>query len=107
MGAGVQSGDKESITQTLDALERLMRMFQAERIIYLLSATASFGLLIFAAFLMFREGGVSAAEIGLIFGATGVSAYSGGRIAYFLNKSFNLIEDIVRKLAGVEKRVDP
>ena len=102
----VQAGDKDSITQTLDALERLMRMFQAERIIYLLSATASFGLLLYAAYLMFSSQDVTAAEIGLIFGATGVSAVSGGRIAYFLNKSFNLIEDIVRKLAGVEPRRD-
>ena len=99
-------GDKESVTQTLDALERLMRMFQAERMIYLLSAAASFALLIYAAYLMFSSGKVSAEQIGLIFGATGVSAVSGGRIAYFLNKSFNLIEDIVRSLTGIGPRRD-
>lgn len=103
----MQPGDRESITQTLDALERLMRMFQAERIIYLLSAAASFVLLLYAAYLMFTSGDVSAAEMGLIFGATGVSAISGSRIAYFLNKSFNLIEDIVRKLTGVGPRHEP
>ena len=81
-----------------------MRMFQAERIIYLLSALASFLLLLYAAFLMFRTDSVTAAEIGLIFGATGVSAISGSRIAYFLNKAFNLIEDILRKLSGVGPR---
>ena len=103
----MQSGDKESITQTLDALERLMRMFQAERIIYLMSAAASFVLLIYSAYLMFSSGAVTAAEMGLIFGATGVSAISGSRIAYFLNKSFNLIEDIVRNLTGVGPRREP
>jgi hypothetical protein len=103
----VDPGDRESITHTLDALERLMRMFQAERIIYLLSAAASFGLLLYAAYLMFSSQAVGAAEIGLIFGATGVSAISSSRIAYFLNKSFNLIEDIVRKLTGVGPRSEP
>ena len=103
----MQPGDKESITQTLDALERLMRMFQAERIIYLMSAAASFVLLIYAAYLMFSSGTVSVGEMGLIFGATGVSAISGSRIAYFLNKSFNLIEDIVRNLTGVGPRREP
>ena len=103
----MRPGDRQSITQTLDALERLMRMFQAERMIYLLSAAASFGLLLYAAFLMFTSGEVTAAEIGLIFGATGVTAVSGGRIAYFLNKSFNLVEDIVRKLTGLESRRGP
>lgn len=102
----MQPGDKESIAQTLDALERLMRMFQAERIIYLMSATASFVLLIYAAYLMFSSDQVTPAEVGLIFGATGVSAISGSRIAYFLNKSFNLIEDIVRSLTGVGPRRD-
>ncbi|HYI47579.1 MAG TPA: hypothetical protein VEX35_03860 [Allosphingosinicella sp.] len=103
----MQPGDKESIAQTLDALERLMRMFQAERIIYLMSAAASFVLLIYAAYLMFSSGAVTPAEMGLIFGATGVSAISGSRIAYFLNKSFNLIEDIVRNLTGVGPRREP
>jgi hypothetical protein len=102
----MEPADREMVAQTLDALERLMRMFQAERIVYLVSALASFVLLLYAAFLMFNSGGVSAAEIGLIFGATGVSAISGSRIAYFLNKAFNLIEDILRKLSGVAPRND-
>lgn len=84
-----------------------MRMFQLERVIYLFSAVASFALLLYAAFLMFTSGEVTAAEIGLIFGATGVSAVSGGRIAFFLNKSFNLIEDIVRKLTGLDSPRGP
>jgi hypothetical protein len=94
------------IAHTLDALERLMRMFQAERILYLLSAAASFGLLLYAAYLMFSSGNVTIGQIGLIFGATGVTAVTSSRIVYFLNKAFNLIEDIVRKLSGVEQRRD-
>jgi hypothetical protein len=99
--------DRESINQTLDALERLMRMFQAERIIYLLSAAASFALLMFVAYLMFTSPErINGGQVGAIFGASGVSAYSSAKIARFLNKSFNLIEDIIRKLTGVGQRQD-
>lgn len=97
----MNKGDREMLDQTLDALERLMNMFRAERILYLGCAIASFGLLIYAGFLMFSVGGVTPAEIGLMFGATGVTALSGGRVAYFLNKAFNLIDAIVRKLSGL------
>lgn len=99
--------DRETITQTLDALDRLMRMFQAERMVYLFFAAASFGLFLLAAYLMFSSRQVQVGAIVSIFGATGICAASGARIAFFLNKSFNLIEDIVRKLAGVEPRRDP
>ena len=99
--------DKEVITQTLDALERLMRMFQAERMLYLLGAVGSMCLLLLAAYLMITSRTVDYGQIGLIFGATGVAAATGARIAYFLNKSFNLVEDIVRSMAGANPRRDP
>jgi hypothetical protein len=102
----VDREDKEVIAQTLDALERLMRMFQAERIVYLLGATASLGLLLMAGYLMFTVGQPDKGQLALIFGAGGISAYTGGRIAHFLTRSFNLIEDVVRKMTGAGSRRD-
>lgn len=96
----------EVLERALDAVERLMRMFRAERIVYLVAAAASFGLLFYAAFLMFAEEGVDAASLGLIFGATGLSAVSAGRIAFFLNRAFKLIEDVVRERIGMGGRAD-
>lgn len=96
------SRDDQIIERTLDALERLMRMFQAERIVYLIAVAASFGLLLYAGFLMFAKQGVDAASLGLIFGATGLTGFSAARIVFFLNKSFNLIEAIVRRLSGLD-----
>lgn len=96
--------DKELIDRTLDALERLMRMFQAERVVYLVCAAVSFLLLVYAAYIMFSTHGVNAAQLGLIFGATGLTTVSAGRSTFFLNKAFNLIEDLIRKLSGLEKR---
>jgi hypothetical protein len=50
--------------------------------------------------------GVNFSQIGLIFGATGIAAVTGARIAYFLNKSFNLVEDVLRSIGGVGPRRD-
>jgi predicted Na+-dependent transporter len=103
----VKTTDKEIIKDTLDALERLMRMFSAERMLYLLGAVGSMALLLVAAYLMITAREVNYTQIGLIFGATGVAAATGARIAYFLNKSFNLVEDVVRTITGVGRRNGP
>jgi hypothetical protein len=103
----VKPNDRQLITQTLDALERLMRMFQAERLLYLIGAVASMGLLLLAAYLMISaKGAIDFGQLGLIFGATGIAAATGARIAYFLNKSFNLVEDVLRTIGGLGPRRD-
>jgi hypothetical protein len=103
----VKPTDRELVTQTLDALERLMRMFQTERMLYLAGAMGSMALLLLAAYLMITsKDGVNFSQIGLIFGATGIAAVTGARIAYFLNKSFNLVEDVLRSIGGVGPRRD-
>jgi hypothetical protein len=94
----VSNREQEMISQTLDALERIMRMFQAERIVYLLGAATSLGLLLYAAFLMISSGKVDASQLGLIFGAGGLTTVCGARVVFFLNKAFNLIEEVIRKL---------
>lgn len=96
--------ERQTLAQTLDSLERLMRMFQAERVLYLCCAFAGFGLLVYAGVLMFKSGKVDFTQFGLIFGSTGFLSVASGRVVFFLNRSFNLIEDIVRKLAGLPGR---
>ena len=96
--------ERQTLTQTLDALDRLMRMFQAERMVYLACAFASFALLIYAAVLMFTTQKIDPTQLGLIFGASGLTAVAGGRVVLFLNRAFNLVEDIVRRLAGLPNR---
>jgi len=91
--------DEALIQRTLDALERLMRMFQLERILFLVSAFASFILLLYAGYRLFSTGDVKTADMAIILGATGISTASSSRIAYFLNKAFNLIDFLVRKLS--------
>ncbi|HEY3054101.1 MAG TPA: hypothetical protein VGK04_12010 [Thermoanaerobaculia bacterium] len=93
--------DREALKQALDALERLMRIFQVERILYLIVAFTSFLLLVFAAFRLFNEEAVGAATVTAVLGGTGLATAAAARVGFFLNRAFKLIEDIVRKLAGI------
>jgi len=95
---------EDSIRITLDAIERMMRVFNTERIIYLCGALASLVLLGYAAFLMIRTGSFNLEQAGLLFGSGGLFTVTGARVVFFLNRTFNLIEDMVRKLAGLEPR---
>ena len=94
--------DDQLIRQTLDALERLMRMFQFERVLYLLCALVSFCLLMYAGYLMISAN-LDIKTLGIMFGATGLVGVSAARIAYFLNRAFDLIEALVRQLAGINQ----
>lgn len=93
--------EKEILELALNALERLMRIFVIERILYLVAGVASLGLFIFAGYKLFSQDIVRTEDIVIILGATGVSTACSTRLAFFLNKAFNLIEDIIRKLTGI------
>lgn len=96
------SNSNDLVNRTLDALERLMRMFAIERYLYLVSALISFILLVIAIVRLINDDGVGALDLSLIFGATGLIAASAARVSYFLNKSFDLISSIIQRLAEVE-----
>jgi hypothetical protein len=95
---------KDLITRTLDALDRLMRMFAFERILYLICSIVSFILLIICLYNLMDTGAVKVPQLAMIFGASGLIAASAARVSYFLNKSFDLISAIIQQLAGLEKR---
>lgn len=95
--------EKQALEQALNALERLMRIFQVERVLYLLGATASLILFVYAGYRLFSQGSITTADMVIILGATGVSTACSSRVAFFLNKAFQLIEDIIRKLTGAQK----
>lgn len=101
-GEIVVLNSNDLVNRTLDALERLMRMFAIERYLYLISALISFILLVIAIVRLITEDGVGALDLSLIFGATGLIAASAARVSYFLNKSFDLISSIIQRLAEVE-----
>ena len=94
---------QDLVSRTLDALDRLMRMFAFERILYLFCAIVSFVLLLVCLIILFQTQSVSVVQLGLIFGASGLIAASAARVSFFLNRSFDLISAIIQQLAKLEK----
>jgi len=96
--------DDDLVNRTLDALDRLMRMFAVERVLYLVCAIVSFVLLIVCLISLFQTKQISTPQLAMVFGASGLIAASAARVSFFLNKSFDLVAAIIQQLAGAEKR---
>ena len=90
---------KQILTVALDALERLLKMFRAERYVYLALTGVSFVLLLYAGYLLISRQSADTATLVAIFGSSGLVAASSARISLFFNKAFKLVEDLVRKLS--------
>jgi hypothetical protein len=95
--------DDRLINKTLDALERLMRMFAAERILYLLCSVVGFVLLIVVLALLIMNKALGVPELAMVFGASGLIGVSAVRVSFFLNKSFDLISAIVKSLMTAQE----
>ena len=95
---------EDLISHTLDALDRLMKMFAFERILYLVCALVSFVLLIVCLISLFQTKQISLPQLAMVFGASGLIAASAARVSFFLNKSFDLVSAIIQQLAGREKK---
>lgn len=86
-----------SLDDVIGAMERLMRLFQMERILYLVFGFASLVLFVYAAYRVFSSGDFTSTDMNIVLGATGISAACSSRVVYFLNKAFGIIESIVMK----------
>lgn len=88
---------KDAVREGLDAVRELLRMFRFERILYALSSTVSFALLIYVGYLFFTQQKIELNSITLFFGASSASTLASTRIVFFFNRSFNLIDFLVRQ----------
>jgi hypothetical protein len=95
--------DEDLINRTLDALERLMRMFAFERILYLICTASSFVLLAICIVSLIWTKKLDTPQLIGLFSATGIIGASAGRVSLFLNKAFDLISALVHHLAGITK----
>ena len=66
--------DDDLVNRTLDALDRLMRMFAVERVLYLVCAIVSFVLLIVCLISLFQTKQISTPQLAVVFGASGLIA---------------------------------
>jgi uncharacterized membrane protein len=91
------------LTETLNALERLLNLFRFERIIHLVIGIVAFLMLLYAIVLLIRSNGIDTALLISLFGSAGLITVSSARITYFFNKAFKLIEDVIRLLITPRK----
>ena len=88
---------KGALTETLNAVERLLNLFRIERMVHLLIGVVSFGMLVYAIVLLFK-GGVTTQLLICLFGSSGLITVSSARITYFFNRAFKLVEVVIHKL---------
>lgn len=93
--ANRNSGETERVERALAAIERVMRIFVFERIVYLLGAGAGMGLLLYAVYQAIDEGTADAQFLGLVFGSGGLFAITGGAVLLLLNRSFSLLREVL------------
>jgi hypothetical protein len=90
---------KEALGVALDALERLLKMFRAERYVYLVLTGVSFILMIYVAYLLATTKTADTATLVAIFGSSGLIAASSVRVSWFFNKAFTLVEKLIGRLS--------
>jgi hypothetical protein len=88
---------KELLEATLNALDRLLRMFMVERYVYLALTVLSFGLLLYAGYLLIVTKAANTEVLVAVFGGSGLVAASSARISWFFNRAFSLVEDLIKR----------
>jgi hypothetical protein len=89
------SDPRERVEIVLAAIQRVVSIFWAERVIYLLGATAGMGLLLYAVVRLLAGEKQDFSALGLVLGSGGLFATAGGAVLLLLNRSFALIREIV------------
>jgi|SRR6185503_7411324 hypothetical protein len=89
---------KEALTETLNALDRLLGLFRVERMLHLIIGVVGFILLVYAIVLLLNNKEVNTTLLVALFGSSGLITVSSARITYFFNKAFKLVEDIIHSL---------
>lgn len=89
---------KEVLGAALDALDRLLKMFTIERYVYLGLTTLSFIILLYTGYLLLTSKAANEELMIAVFGSSGLITASSARISWFFNRSFTLIENLIKKL---------
>lgn len=95
---------RNTLRDVLDALERLLRLFQLERTIHLIVGIIGFLMLLYAAVMLLTPSNLKTNTTLLVslFGSSGLITLSSARITYFFNRAFRLVERIIEGLVGVK-----
>ena len=84
-------GGPRELKARMDAVERLTRLFKAERLVYLSVSSISLAILLISAGWLLIKGQAGPAELTGLFGSTGLITYSMGRILVMWNQALRLL----------------
>jgi hypothetical protein len=90
--------DRETVQFAVDNIDRQIRRFAPERYISLAGAVVAFGLTIYAAFKVIDSEVPDKETLAALCGANGVIAVALGFISRFFDKTFKLIDFLMRAL---------
>lgn len=90
---------EKALVAALNALERLLKIFEIERYVYLVLTAISFFLLLYTVYLLIDKNFANTQILLAVFGSAGLIAASSARISYFFNKAFSLIEALIRDIS--------
>ena len=95
-----------SLDEVVSALERLIRLFDWERKLYLAFGVLSLFLFLFSGYKMLIGGNVDKELLAGMLGATGVAAACSARVVFFLTKAFSIVEQLVTTKSTNKGRAD-
>ena len=81
----------DELDQRLKAVERLTALYRPERIVHLIATTVSLFVLLGSAGGMIYKGQAGPAELTLMFGSSGLIAYSASRLLTMWNQALRLL----------------
>jgi len=85
-----------SLNEVISALERLLRVFNLERMLYLAFGLVSLVIFAIAGFRLTTGGQIDKELLSWMLGSTGVAAASSARVVFFLGKAFGLVEALIK-----------
>ena len=92
--------DKQTIETALTGIERLQRMFLFERIVCLGGAVIAIVLMAAIAIMIMRAGRLEPDNWMPLFGSGGLFMTTGFGVTFYLNKSFDLLRELMRGAAN-------
>lgn len=81
----------EDIAVRLDAVERLMKLFKLERLVYLAATSVSVAMLLISAGFVIATRKATNVELVGFFGSSGLITFSAGRLLLMWNQALSLL----------------
>lgn len=86
----------DELQATLDAIERLLKIFMLERYVYLALTVTSLAILLILGYQLVTIKCPNTELLTIVFGGSGLVAASSARITWFFNRAFTLVERFIQ-----------